>query len=66
MPEIEFSVSGERGGEKLYALRVNGNLIEDGLTIDQVIRRIAREDSEELGEKHLTLPEDLKPRHSRR
>lgn len=68
MSELIFNVSGTHPdtGEKLYSLRVNGKIMEDGLTIDQVIRRIGREDSEELGERHLTLPEDLKSRHSRR
>ena len=66
MPDIEFSVSGEREGEKLYALRINGKLIEDGLTIDEVIRRINRNDMECLGERHCQTPEDLRPRHSRR
>lgn len=66
MPEIEFTVSGERGGEKLYALRINGKLIEDGLTIDEVIRRINRNDEECLGERHSRTPEDIRPRHSRR
>ena len=66
MPEIEFTVSGERGGEKLYALRINGKLIENDLTIDEVIRRINRNDEECLGERHCQRPEDIRPRPSRR
>ena len=56
----------EREGEKLYALRINGKLIEDGLTIDEVIRRINRNDMECLGERHCQTPETQMPRHSRR
>ena len=66
MPDIEFTVSGERCGEKLYALRINGKLIEDALTIDEVIRRINKDDEECLGERHCQRPEDIRPRHSRR
>ena len=67
MPEIVFTVSGAHPdtGEKLYSLRIGGKIIEDGLTIDQVICRISREDKS-LGEKHITLPEDRLSRHSRR
>lgn len=66
MPDVEFTVSGEREGEKLYALRINGKLIEDGLTIDEVIRRINQNDMECLGERHCQTPETQMPRHSRR
>jgi len=66
MHDIEFTVSDVRDGEKFYALRINGKLIEDNLSIDEVIRRIAREDADCLGERHMTLPENLKSRHSRR
>ena len=62
--EIEFTVSAVHGGEKLYALRINGKLIEDDLTIDEVIRRINRDDEECLGEKH--CPHMEEPKKSRR
>lgn len=67
MSEIIFKAYGPHPdpGEKVYSLWINGKFMEDGLTIDQVIRRISRED-ESLGEKHITLPEDRLPRHSRR
>lgn len=67
MPDIEFKSTGVDGqGEKLYELRIGGKLIEEGLTIDEVIRRISRDDEARLGEKHMRLPEDLRQRHSRR
>lgn len=66
--DIKFTVTGAdpNTGEKLYSLRINGKIVADGLTIDQVVRRIGREDEEELGERHIQLPEHLQPRHSRR
>lgn len=66
MADIEFTVSAERDGEKLYALRINGKLIEDGLSIDEVVRRINRADEEALGHRHIDTPEDKLPRPSRR
>ena len=67
MRRIDFTVAGQLpNGEKLYELRIEGKLIQEGLTIDQVVRRICREDEECLGERSMTLPEDLRPRHSRR
>ena len=67
MRRIDFTVAGQLpDGEKLYELRIEGKLIQEGLTIDEVIRRINRSDEEALGETHMSLPEDLRPRHSRR
>lgn len=66
MSEIKFTVSGERGGEKFYELRVNGKIVSSGLTIDEVVRLINRADEEALGERHITTPEDRSPRHNRR
>lgn len=67
MPDIEFSVCGvNKAGEKLYTLRVNKKIVGEPMTIDEVVRHINRADELTLGERHMTLPEDLKPRHSRR
>lgn len=68
MSEIKFTVTGADAntGEKLYSLCINGKIVADGLTIDQVVRRIGREDEEELGGRHMQLPEHLRQHYSRR
>lgn len=67
MPEIEFTVCGENAaGEKLYNLKVAGKIVSGPMTIDEVIYHINKADEMSLGERHIQIPEDRTPRHSRR
>lgn len=67
MPDIEFKLCGENAaGEKLYNLKVAGKIVSGPMTIDEVIRHINEADELSFGERHMYIPEDLLPRHSRR
>ena len=39
-------------GQLLYRLYIDGEPIQEGLTLDQVVEAINRRDEEELGERH--------------
>ena len=39
-------------GEKLYRLVIDGRVVREGLTIDEVIEAINRRDEDRLGEDH--------------
>lgn len=50
---IKFIRQGYRpDGETLYRLVIDGEIVREGLTLDQVIRAINRRDEERLGEEH--------------
>lgn len=67
MPDIEFKLCGENAaGEKLYNLRVNNKIVGGPMTIDEVVRHINAADELSFGERHIQIPEDKLPRHSRR
>lgn len=44
MEKIVFKRVGERGGEALYDLRIDGELVRQGLAIEEVVQRIAEGD----------------------
>ena len=51
--DIRFTATGYLpGGEKVYRLIIDGKIIRDGLTLDEVVRAINRRDEERLGELH--------------
>lgn len=52
------------GGEKSYRLVIEGDLVAEGLTLDQVIEAINRRDEEKLGEEHGTGTPQSPPRAS--
>lgn len=50
---IKFEQTGQRAdGEKLYRLVIDDRVIREGMTIDEVIAEIHREDELSLGTRH--------------
>ena len=50
---IKFECHAKRpDGENLYRLVIDGRVVREGLTIDEVIEAINRRDEERLGEDH--------------
>lgn len=50
---LEFKITGTRpDGVKLYRLEIDGRIVREGLTIDEVIEAINRADEESLGARH--------------
>ena len=50
---IRFEQTGRRpDGEKFYRLIIDGNVIRENMTLDEVIAEIHREDEENLGARH--------------
>ena len=50
---IKFECHAKRpDGEKLYRLVIDGRVVREGLTIDEVIEAINRRDEDRLGEDH--------------
>ena len=54
------------GGEKSYRLVIEGELVAEGLTLDQVVEAINRRDEEKLGEEHAPGRPDGAPAERRR
>lgn len=56
---IKFECHARRpDGEKLYRLVIDGRVVREGLTIDEVIRAINARDEESLGADH--APREMK------
>lgn len=54
---IKFEQTGRRpDGEKIYRLVINDRVIREGMTLDEVIVEIQREDEENLGARHTPRP----------
>ena len=54
------------GGEKSYRLVIEGELVAEGLTLDQVVEAINRRDEEKLGEEHAPGRPDGAPAERRK
>lgn len=48
LERVRFERDGQRDGENVYSLWIDGRLIERGLGIDEVVRLIADRDEAEL------------------
>lgn len=48
MKKVRFDRMGMRGGEVLYALRIDGKLVRQGLTMEEVLRLITQQEDLEL------------------
>lgn len=67
MRSLKFEHNGfSPDGERLYDLVIDEVLVESGLTIDQVVEHINRNDERRLGKIHVQTPEDLRQEVSRR
>lgn len=54
---IRFEQTGRNpGGEKIYRLVIDDRVIREGMTLDEVIAEIHREDETSLGERHTPQP----------
>ena len=54
---IKFEQMGRRlDGEILYKLQIDGKTEREGMTLDEVIVEIQREDEENLGARHAPRP----------
>ena len=46
LEKVQFKRAGDRGGEAVFELQIDGKTVAQGLTIDEVIRIIAERDGE--------------------
>lgn len=64
LERVRFERDGQRDGETVYSLWIDGRLIERGLGIDEVVRRIADRDEAALPRRvpaAFRTPEDRGP-----